>query len=393
MKTYIIKSLALCWLLLTFACSEKKTQEQPHDHIHNSQNEQEQSHSDELVVKLTDEQLKNTTIETAQCSYSPFDEMLQLQGVVDVPPQSLVSVSFPMNGTISSTTMLPGTYVKKGTIVAVIEDQMFLELQQEYLFTSLERVQLQKELSRQKNLSEVDATSKKLFEETSTKDAQVEVKQMTLKKKLQLLGVNTEKLQANNISSKIVIRSPITGYITKVHCNIGMYVLQGNPLFEIVDPSHIHGSLTVFEKDIDKIRIGQLVKIVVPSLVHDTIDAEIVLISKSINEDRSTTVHCHFDKIDDHLLPGMFLRGLVFNNGTTTSSISESAVVRFDNKTYIFEKATKNEFHLQEITIIGEQNSIVYFTSKETTENKLYVTKGAFTLMGVLKNTESGHSH
>ncbi|MGG6621308.1 UNVERIFIED_CONTAM: efflux RND transporter periplasmic adaptor subunit, partial [Salmonella enterica subsp. enterica serovar Weltevreden] len=92
-------------------------------------------------------------------------------------------------------------------------------------------------------------------------------------------------------------------------------------------------SLTVFEKDIDKIRIGQLVKIVVPSLVHDTIDAEIVLISKSINEDRSTTVHCHFDKIDDHLLPGMFLQGLVFNYGTTTSSISESAVVRFNNKT------------------------------------------------------------
>lgn len=298
-----------------------------------------------------------------------------------------------MNGTISSTTMLPGTYVKKGSVVAVIEDQMFLELQQEYLLTKLEREQLGKERSRQKNLSEVDATSKKLFEEISTKDAQMEVKQNTLKKKLQLIGVNTEQLQSNSLSSKIVIRSPITGYITKVHCNIGMYVMQGNPLFEIVDPTHIHGSLTVFEKDIDKIKIGQKVKIVAPSLVHDTIDAEIVLMSKSINEDRTTTIHCHFEKIDDHLLPGMFLRGLVLNTGATTPSIEESAVVRFENKTYIFEKKSKNEYHLQEISIVGEQNSIVYFTSNESVENKQYVTKGSFTLLSVLKNTESGHSH
>ncbi len=382
MKPYIFQPIVFILLLLTLACSEKKTQEQSQN---NTKNE---SQIDELVVKLTDEQLKYTTIETTQCFFSPFEEVLQLQGIVDVPPQSLISVSFPMNGTISSTTMLPGTFVKKGTVVAVIEDQMFLELQQEYLYATLERDQLAKELARQKNLSEVDATSKKLFEETSTKEAQVEVKQMTLKKKLQLIGVNTETLRSNSISSKIVIRSPINGYITKVHCNIGMYVLQGNPLFEIVDPSHIHGSLTVFEKDINKIKIGQDVKIVVPSLVHDTIDAEIVLMSKSINEDRSTTIHCHFKKIDDHLLPGMFLRGLVFNTGTTTPSITESAVVRFENKTYIFEKVSKNEYHLQEISIIGEQNSTVYFTSNESVENKQYVTKGAFTLVSVLKNTQ-----
>lgn len=391
MKTYISLTTIFLFLLFTFACTEKKTQEQPNEQ--NTSKNQQHSQSDKMVVKLTDEQLKHTSIETAQCSYSPFNEMLQLQGFVDVPPQSLISVSFPMNGTITSTSMLPGTYVKKGSVVAVIEDQMFLELQQEYLFTSLEREQLTKELTRQKNLSEVDATSKKLYEEISTKEAQLEVKQMTLQKKLQLLGVKTESLRSSTISSKIVIRSPITGYITKVHCNIGMYVMQGNPLFEIVDPSHIHGSLTIFEKDIDKITIGQDVKIVVPSLVHDTIDAEIVLMSKSINEDRSTTIHCHFKKIDDHLLPGMFIRGLVIRNGATTPSIPQSAVVRFENKTYIFEKVSRNEYHLQEITIIGEQNSIVYFTSNESVENKNYVTKGAFTLVSVLKNSESGHSH
>ena len=391
MKTNIYLTTVFLFLLITFACTEKKTQEQPNEQ--NTNKNQLHSQSDKMVVKLTDEQLKHTSIETAQCTYSPFNEMLQLQGVVDVPPQSLISVSFPMNGTITSTSMLPGTYVKKGSVVAVIEDQMFLELQQEYLFTSLEREQLTKELTRQKNLSEVDATSKKLYEETSTKEAQLEVKQMTLQKKLQLLGVKTESLRSSTISSKIVIRSPITGYITKVHCNIGMYVLQGNPLFEIVDPSHIHGSLTIFEKDIDKITIGQDVKIVVPSLVHDTIDAEIVLMSKSINEDRSTTIHCHFKKIDDHLLPGMFIRGLVIRNGATTPSIPQSAVVRFENKTYIFEKKSKNEYHLQEISIVGEQNSIVYFTSNESVENKNYVIKGAFTLVSVLKNNDSGNSH
>ncbi len=378
-------------LLVVFgtACTEKNNHQQSVDE-HRTDNHNEESQTE---VTLTDAQMKNTQIETTQCGYSQIEEIIQFQGVVDVPPQSLISVTFPMNGTISSTTMLPGTFVKKGALIARIEDPMFLELQQEYLITMLEREQFSKEAKRQKNLSEVDATSKRQFEETSSKESQLLVKESTLRKKLQLLGIKTSNLRAENISSKISIFAPITGYITEVHCNIGMYMLQGQPLFEIVDPTHIHGSLTIFEKDIDKIKIGQHVKIVVPSLVHDTIDAEIVLISKAIKTDRSSTIHCHFKKIDEHLLPGMFLRGFVVNSGITVPSIHESAIVRFENKTYIFEKTKKSTYKLQEITIVSEQNSIVYFTSNVTTDNKVYVTKGSFTLVSVLKNTDSDQSH
>jgi cobalt-zinc-cadmium efflux system membrane fusion protein len=78
-----------------------------------------------------------------------------------------------------------------------------------------------------------------------------------LEEKLRLIHINPNSLHENNISKSIRIYSPIDGFVSKVNVNIGKYVTPSDVLFELVNPADIHLNLKIFEKDLNKIFIGQ----------------------------------------------------------------------------------------------------------------------------------------
>ncbi len=75
---------------------------------------------------------------------------LVVNGTVDVPPQNMVSVSFPLGGYLKSTDLLPGMHVSKGQVIAWIEDPVLVQLQQDYLVAGARLQYLEKEYERQK---------------------------------------------------------------------------------------------------------------------------------------------------------------------------------------------------------------------------------------------------
>ena len=54
-------------------------------------------------------------------------------GTLVIPPQSHATVTLTMDGTIRSTSLLPGAYVKRGALLATLENPAFIALQQTYL--------------------------------------------------------------------------------------------------------------------------------------------------------------------------------------------------------------------------------------------------------------------
>ncbi|MFX6182913.1 efflux transporter periplasmic adaptor subunit, partial [Acinetobacter baumannii] len=73
-------------------------------------------------------------------------------GVLDVPPQQLLTVSSPYGGTLKSTDLLQGKPVVKGEVIAVLENPEFIQLQQDYLDYKSQLVYLKEELERQQEL-------------------------------------------------------------------------------------------------------------------------------------------------------------------------------------------------------------------------------------------------
>lgn len=337
------------------------------------------------VVTLTPEQLANTRLQTATVARKSVSGTLRVSGQVDVPPQNLISVSIPLGGYLKSTSMMPGTHVRKGQLLAVMEDPQYIQLQQDYLTARNRLGYAGKEYERQKELNSSKAASDKVMQQAESEYRNLSVETKALAARLSLLGINAGRLTENSISRTINIHSPITGYVNKVNVNIGKYVTPSDVIFELVNPEDIHLNLDVYEKDLGKLSIGQHAYAYTNARPDQRYDTRIILISHSVNENRSAEVHCHFEKYDRALVPGMYMNAEVRLHDTEENVLPDAAFVNFEGKDYIFLRESEHAFRIQAVEK-GQSDCGVTVIATPGLEGKQIVTEGAYTLLMQLKN-------
>jgi len=341
--------------------------------------------TEENIVTLSAEQLKQTDVQLAGVEHKKMGNTLKLNGQIDVPPQNLVSVSVALGGYLKSTNMLPGTRVSKGQVLAVMEDAQYIQLQQDYLITKSKLTYANREYERQKELNSAKAGSDKVLQQAETDLRQLSVQSKAFAERLRLIGINPAKLNENTISRTIALTSPINGYVSKVNVNIGKYVMPADVIFELVNPTDIHLSLTVFEKDLNKIKIGQKVMAYTNARPDQQYETEVVLVSHALNDERNAEVHCHFEKYDRTLAPGMYMSAELQLNNEEQQVLPDEAIVAFENKDYVFVAIADHSFKLTPINK-GQTNNGITAVDANLNSKKIVV-KGAYSLLMKLKNT------
>lgn len=410
-KTFAIKNLLIRYLLLmmlsfaVMACGSKTdpevgTEEEYHDEESNT-------------VELSEAQFKNAGIELSTVERKQISGTIKVNGVLDVPPQQLVSISAPLGGFLKNTTLLQGTHVRKGEVIATIENLDFIQIQQDYL-EAKSQVELTKaDYERQQQLAAENVNSNKSLQQSKTTFVTWQARLNGLTEKLRILNISTASVDAGTLKSSINLYSPINGYVTEVNVNIGKYVSPTDVLFEIVDTEHLHAELIVFEKDVRKLKIGQKVRF---TLANESIErmATIHLIGREISTDRTIQIHCHIDQEDKELLPGMYLKAAVETGGAQVPALPDEAIIDFQGKKYIFvvaadavEESTEKEsaeseqheegthFTMTEIEIGNSELGYTEVTLPENfnPESRIAV-KGAYSLLSKMKNSEEeGHAH
>ena len=337
-------------------------------------------------VTLTDAQIKNAGIVTGEVTRKKISTILKLNGVVDVPPQNMVSISAPLGGYLKSTTLLPGMHITKGDVIAVMEDQQYIQLQQDYLTAKARIGFLENEYHRQKDLNSSQASSDKVFQQAEADYRSQQVLMAALAEKLRLAGINVDQLNEKNISRSVNIYSPINGYVSKVDVNIGKYMSPTEVLFELVNPADIHLALKVFEKDLDKLFIGQKLVAYTNNDPGKKYPCEILLIGKDLTIERNTDVHCHFETYDKSLIPGTYMNAEIEVKKNDAYTLPEDAVVRFENKNYVFIKKRNNQFQMTEVNTGNTENGFIEILNAENFVSGELVIKGAYSILMSLKN-------
>ena len=374
MKNYIL-TIIICLSLLS--CSDTKQSET-------------ETTSNETAVALTDAQVKNAGITVATIEKQAIAHLLKVNGVIDVPPQNMVSISAPLGGYLKYTKLLPGMHINKGESIAVMEDPQYISLQQEYLTAKAKLSYVQNEYIRQESLNKSAAVSDKVFQEATMNYTSQKVLVKSLSEKLLLIGISQDNLNENTISRSIAIHSPIDGYVSKVNVNIGKYASPTDVLFELVNPQDIHLALDIFEKDIDDLQIGQKLLAYTNTQPDKKYPCEIILIGKDISETRSVEVHCHFDAYDKSLIPGMYMNAEIEVSSQNDFVISDESIVTYEGKHLVFYEKSKNNFEMVEVEIGNSENGITQITFKNNfnPEQKQFVIKGAYSVLMKSKNTE-----
>lgn len=360
--------------------------------------QQEEKHTEEEtadIITLTDEQIKNAGVETGVIEKKLLNSELKVNGLVDVPPQNIVSISFPLGGYLKRTGLLPGMHVNKGEVIAIIEDPALIQLQQDYLVAKAKLEYTEKDFERQQVLNQNNVSADKIFQQAKAENASQKILVKGYDEKLRLIGIDPEKLDETNISRSVPVHSPINGFVSKVNVNIGKYVNPSDVLFELINPDDIHAALTVFEKDLGKVKPKQKVMVTFVDDPSTEYECEVLLVTKNVDDNRSALVHCHFEKQPKQLLPGMFLNARIEVNNTAVLAVPEEAVVRFGKEKFILENTNDKTFRLLPVeTGLSDKGMIELVSTGETLEGKKIIVKNAYPVLSKMKNTsEGGHDH
>tara|TARA_R110001632_G_scaffold169592_1_gene288575 strand:- start:6955 stop:8142 length:1188 start_codon:yes stop_codon:yes gene_type:complete len=395
MKNIAHKIILCITLILAVGCKEKAT---VLEDTYEAKNE--------TIVELTDAQLAQTEIVVGKVEKRKIGHEISVNGMIDVPPQGNISVTVPYGGFFKYTAMLPGSKLKKGQVIASVENPEFIDFQRDYLKALANNEYLKADFERQQTLNDAEVTSSKVFQKAKSNYMTNKANIQALEGKLRLIGISPSSVKNGKISSVVNVYSPINGIVREVYINTGKYFNPQDVLMDITDASDLHIELKVYEDDIPLIKIGQRIRFRFANAPKEWMKAEVFLIGNNVRDDRSITIHGHLKQTNQNFLPGMFINANIEVETLEQNTLPEEAIVRFDGKHYIFKslgnrkegEQIMNDFEMLEISRGNEKDDFVAFKLKDTSEDistMNIVLKDAFTLLAKAKNSqeEGGHGH
>lgn len=386
MKISTLKNICATLLLpaiLFCACSGEpaKTQKEP---LETAAEANEEEAPD---LTLNTAQMEAVGITVGAISQKNLSTVIKASGQLAVPPQNKADVSVLSGGMIYTINVLEGQQVKKGQVLATVENQELIKIQQDYLSAKSSFGYTKAEYERQQQLKAAGAGTGKFFEAAAANYHTERAKISGFESQLRQLGISPSKISGGKIISRFPMLAPINGTVGQISANTGAFVQPGTSIMEVVDNSKIHCDLIVFEKDLMKVKIGQAVNFQLTNQENQQIPGRINGINKSFeNESKGVIVHAVLNNTEkQNLIPGMYVTALISVGSELSDAVPVDAVVRAEGKEYIFiaDKKDKDAVHFKKTEVktgVSELGYIQISPLQKLPDNVQVATKGAFYL-------------
>lgn len=396
MKNILIISAIFLLLISVASCGDKTSQQndEPNEIGEKSGDEHIEEDSNTLTLQL--KQLDVMKIELGTVKKLSLGATLKVNGQLELPPQNVASVSAIVGGRVQSIGVIEGDYVRKGQIIARLNNPEFIAMQREYFSAKSNISFLEKDFKRKEELLKDSIISTKSFQQAEAAYNEGKSVYNASKSTLQLIGVNVSALESGQIISSIPVVAPIKGYVQNIEINIGKSIAPEQEMFEIVDNEHLHLGLKVFEKDIDKAKIGQKITFALTTRPDKIYEGKIFAIGKAFDmETRAVKVHAEILGKREGLLTGMFVEARIVTSNKEVNALPDEAFVSERGLDYVFvqKEKTEGKIEFEKIQVnkgISDLGySEVHFI-EEIPENTVIVIKGAYYLNSEMQKGEFG---
>jgi len=379
----LVRNLILLLLILFSSCK-------------NTENKKAENIPDEdlNIVDVSFEQFKNSKMELVSISQQSFNETVSTNGYIDVPPSNKASVSALIAGYVKNSSLLVGDKVKKGELLLTIESTEIITIQKEYLEITEQLTYLKSDFERQEKLFNEKVTSEKKYLEAKSNYKSSLAIAKGLESTLKLLRINLDNVKKGDFTSILPIYAPINGVISKVNVSIGSHLNEADVIMEIINGSHKHLELIIFEKDVFRVKEKQPIRFNTPENSNDSFNGYVYLIGKSIDEkNRTVKLHGHINDENNPFLVGMFVEAQIIVSSNVRYALPIEAILEEDDKHFVLELLNKGsdhfEFQKTEIQVGSKNDNWIEVISFKNLEGKEILGKGAFLPLG----GDEGHSH
>ncbi|MGC8957044.1 MAG: efflux RND transporter periplasmic adaptor subunit [Candidatus Kapaibacteriota bacterium] len=249
------------------------------------------------------------------------DINLSLEYNGTVLPNAEVNIASETNGKVVAVNANLGSYIAKGAILIKLDDQI---RQANFLTAKASYEKMKKDLERYEKLYAEKSISENQIEQMRFQFTNAEAQYNIAKKQLE--------------ETKIV--APFSGFITSKMVEVGQVVSTGTPLMSLIDISNVKIRIQVPERDILKLKIGDVVEIKSDLLPQEKFIGKIQNIGYKSDEAKTYPVEIIVKNPKNLLKAGMFVRATIPSaiKGRTLLIPREALVgSSLDPKVYIVE--------------------------------------------------------
>lgn len=328
--------------LFAVSCGKKEAAAEEKAPEQTEQTEHTHEEGPQTIASLTEEQMKSVGVTLGTVEMKELTSTIKANGLLSVPNSNKATITSLYGGIIKTINIQVGSIVKKGQVIATIANPEYIQLQEDYLTTNSRITYAEQEFRRQRELFDNDAGAKKNLQSADAELKTLRTKRASLLKHLQMMGINPGNVNNGNMRSGLVITAPISGTISSITAQIGSYVDISSPVATVIDNGSIHLDLQVFEKDLPKMRVGQIVHFKLTNNPETEYDAKIYSIGSSFeNESKTISMHCEVIGNKAGLIDGMNITGIVSLDKSVTPAVPNEAIVEADGKFYVFIQTDK----------------------------------------------------
>lgn len=331
-------------------------------------------------------------IKIAKADKAEISEAVNVPGRIEVQQNRLAKIGSPVTGRVSDIQVSLGQIVKSGQILAKVNS---VELTQTQLIFIKAKQQIglkTKAVVRAKLLFEADVISKAEMQRIEAELDSVTAEFDATEDQLEILGMTKAAIQklsnSSTVNSYSDVTSRIAGIVISKHVNIGQVVQPADELFSVADLNHLWAVAEVPEQQAAFIQKDQEVTIDIPALDDKRVKGKIIFVGDIVNpETRTVLIRTEIDNSNQMLKPDMLITVTVQSKKVSKLAVSLAAVVRENDRSYVFAQTGPNKFRLREIEVGSRDGNMISILSGITIGETIVV-DGAFHLNNERKKKE-----
>jgi cobalt-zinc-cadmium efflux system membrane fusion protein len=345
---------------------------------------------DPYVVELSADMQKG--IKLIKVGEAEIRDLLRIPGSIQVDEQRMARIGAPVTGRISDIDVVLGQRVKRGQILATVNSTELAQNQLAYI-KALQQIALQeKAVERAKALLEADVIAPAELQKREFELNGARADLIAARNQLRVLGMSQDNIDRLSRSSQMDtfsnINARIAGTVISRKINLGQVVQPADELFVVADLSTVWAVAEVPEHQIDLIEVGQEVDIEIPAIYEKPIKGKLIFVGDVVNpETRTVTVRSEILNNKQEIKPDMLVSMLVLSKPSKKLSVPAQAIVRENDKNYVFVQLAPNKFRLREVTLDEEYQGNVAVING-LVANETIIVEGAFHVNNERKRKE-----
>jgi Cu(I)/Ag(I) efflux system membrane fusion protein len=275
-------------------------------------------------VHLDPQRIQMIGVRTARVERRPLGGQLELVGFVTPDESRLKRVQLRVAGWVQELHVnLTGERVRAGQPLLSLYSPELYQSEREFLI-------------------ELEASSGHPGSHAPDPSATHEVGALgAARERLRLLGVPDEEIgrleRERTASTRLTLRSPVSGTVLERNVVEGQYVGADSPLFGLADLSRVWVLADLYEMDFERVRPGDRARFTADALPERPFDVRVEFVYPTVSsETRTLKVRLALDNRDGALRPGMYGRVRALGRDAPVLAVPAEAVVDAGEHQYVF---------------------------------------------------------